>query len=138
MSFAGELILFVLLWSALLVWWVQSSKLSAEWPAGACVLVIDQTPLVTHLVLSGWEPPGTVQETSAPSDGEPSVFLHKPPRLPQTQRELLHQAGYTSAQIDRFLLYRRAYRAGYYSPDPAAPVRLHFARWLYQHGKISG
>ena len=138
MSFAGELILLVLLWSALLLWWGRMSKPSAEWLAGSRVLVIDQAPLVTRLVLSSWDPPDTVQETSAPRDEEPSVFLHKPPRLPQTQREVLHRAGFTSTQIEGFLLLRQAYRARHDHPDPGAPARLHFARWLYQHGKISG
>jgi hypothetical protein len=66
------------------------------------------------------------------------MFWNESPRLTQAQREVLHQAGFTSAQIDQFLLYRQAYRAGHHHPDPGVPARMHFARWLYQHGKISG
>lgn len=58
--------------------------------------------------------------------------------LQKEQRAALRQAGFTSAQIDRLLLYRAAYRDSYYDDDPTAPARLHFARWLYLHGKISG
>jgi hypothetical protein len=61
-----------------------------------------------------------------------------PAYLSQAERTILHQAGFTLAQTDRLLCFRQAYRAGRYHPDPSAPVRLHFARWLYQHGKISG
>ena len=138
MSFAVELILFVLLWSTLLLWCGRPSKPSVEWLTGACFRVIDQTPLVTHLVLSGWEPPDTGQETSEPRDEEPTQFLNESPRFLQAQREVLYRTGCTSPQIDRFLLYRQAYRAGHGHPDPEAPAHLHFARWLYQHGKISG
>ena len=138
MSFAGELILLVLLWSTLLFWWGRPSRLSTKWLAGACVQVIDQTPLVIRLVLSGWEPPDTGQEPLEPRDEEPSIGWNDPSRLSQTQREVLHPAGCTPAQIDRLLLYRQAYHAGLDHPDPAASARLHFARWLYQHGKISG
>ena len=137
MSFAGELILFVLLWSTLLLWWGRTSKPSAEWLAGSRVLVIDQAPLVTRLVLFSWDPPETVQATSEPRNEESSIFLNDPPRLPHAQWEVLHRAGCTPAQIDRFLLCHQVYRAGHGHPDPAASARLYFARWLYQHGKIN-
>jgi hypothetical protein len=71
-------------------------------------------------------------------DKELAMFWSKPNRLPQTQHEELRRVGFTPARMKRLLLYRAAYRAGYYHPDPTEPARLHFARWLYQHGKISG
>lgn len=52
--------------------------------------------------------------------------------------EALSQCGFTPAQIDRLLMYRAVYRAGWYQPDPHTPCRLQFARWLYRQGKISG
>lgn len=52
--------------------------------------------------------------------------------------EELRQVGFSSRQIDRLLLYRAAYRGGWFQPDPLAPMRLAFARWLYQHKKLSG
>jgi len=69
---------------------------------------------------------------------ELAMFWSKPARLPQTQREELRRVGLTPAQVGRLLLYRAAYRDGYYHPDPTAPARLQFARWLYEHDKISG
>jgi hypothetical protein len=65
------------------------------------------------------------------------MFWRKSPRLPPDLREMLRRVGFTPTQSERLLLYRAAYRAGYYHPDPTAPARLAFARWLYQQGKIS-
>lgn len=56
----------------------------------------------------------------------------------QALREELRRIGFTRSQIERLLTYRAAYRAGGYQPDPLAPRRLAFARWLYQQGRISG
>jgi hypothetical protein len=56
----------------------------------------------------------------------------------QAQQETLRQAEFSSAQMDRWLRYRAAYCDGSYQDDPTELARLHFARWLYQHGKISG
>lgn len=66
------------------------------------------------------------------------MWWTKPTRFHQAQWAVLRQARFTPAQIDRLLLYRAAYRDGYYHPDPTAPARLAFARWLHQQRKISG
>lgn len=52
--------------------------------------------------------------------------------------DMLGQVVFTPIQMKRLLVYRDAYRRGYFQPDPLLPRRLAFARWLYQQGKISG
>lgn len=110
-----------LLWATLLCWWTRLVRRSAQWLTGACLLVLERSPLVTCLGVSEREPPDRVPASPAP--------------LPW---EALRQLGFTPRQIDRLLLYRQVYRAGHYQPDPAALARLAFARWLAQHGKLSG
>lgn len=56
------------------------------------------------------------------------------------QVSLLHQQGFTQAQIKKYTWYRKlyctdCYQSGYGSSDQS---RLIFARWLYEHGKIEG
>jgi hypothetical protein len=53
------------------------------------------------------------------------------------QCEELRRVGFTSAQINRLLTYRAAYRMCFYQPDPLLPGRLDFTRWLYHQGKLS-
>ena len=127
-----------LLWVALLYWWARPARRSAPWPDGVCLLVIERSLLVTRLALSDQEQPGTTRETLAQNREEPPRCWSPPPRLHEAEQEILRQAGFTSAQMHRLLRYRTAYRAGHYHPDQYAPARLHFARWLYQHGKLSG
>ena len=136
--FTTVVLLATLLWAILLCWWARPARRSTKWLADACLLVMERSSLVTRLTLSYREPPGTTRETPEQNRKKLLMFWNEPPYLPLAQREVLHRAGFTSAQIDQFLLYRRAYRAGHYHPDLLAPARLHFARWLYQHGKLSG
>lgn len=128
----------VLLWAVILCWCAQPARRSAEGLAGTCMLVIERSPLVTHLALSDREQPATTRNTPGQDRGEPTRGWCRPFQLHQAERAILRQAGFTPVQIDRLLRYRRAYRAGHFHPDPSAPARLHFARWLYQHAKISG
>lgn len=136
--FLATVLVAALLWATLLCWWTRPARRSAQWLAGACFLVLERSLLVTHLALSDQKQPGRMRAAPAPSSEAPPTCWSHPPPLPQRPRESLRQAGFTPAQIDRLLLYRQAYRAGYFHPDPAAPARLAFARWLYQHGKLSG
>lgn len=55
----------------------------------------------------------------------------------QDKQASLDQWSFTDEQLTRFRLYRAIYRTGYYQRDPAVERRLEFARWLYQHGKLS-
>lgn len=127
-----------LLWVTLLCWWTRPVRLSAQRLAGAGFLVIERSPLVTRFALSDQEQLGTTRLTPGSDEEKPPMFWSKLTLLLQAERETLRQAGFTPTQIDRFLRIRAAYRAGYYHPDPSTPARLHFARWLSQHGKISG
>jgi hypothetical protein len=52
------------------------------------------------------------------------------------QREYLRQQGFTPEQISLLILDRAFYLTGKYQYEPGEYRRLHFARWLYQHGKI--
>lgn len=79
-------------------------------------------------------PPSTDERVKKGHTRNHSTSIHGP-HIPC---EELCQAGFTPTQIDRLLLYRAAYRGGWYQPDPLAPRRLAYAHWLFQHGKISG
>lgn len=49
----------------------------------------------------------------------------------------LSQCGFTEYQLICFRLFHTIYRTGYFQLDPVVVRRLEFARWLYQHGKLS-
>lgn len=68
--------------------------------------------------------------------GNTSRRLKRPSRLLAQYEELRHM-GFSKAQINRLVTYRAAYRTGHYQPDPLLPGRLKFARWLYEHSKIT-
>jgi hypothetical protein len=59
---------------------------------------------------------------------------------PITYREavqMLRQAGFVGAEIDRLYQLRRTYRASELDQPPLDLCRLRFARWLVETGRLS-
>jgi hypothetical protein len=66
------------------------------------------------------------------------MFVPSRPQTPQRQSEALRRQGFTPEQIIVLSGYRIAYEAGTLTDDLPPDRHLVFARWLCQHGKISG
>jgi hypothetical protein len=60
------------------------------------------------------------------------------PMMQQRKRLALRRQGFTLEQIARLASYHADYQTGRFEYDIPTDQHLTFARWLYQHGKISG
>jgi hypothetical protein len=58
--------------------------------------------------------------------------------IQQRQRDLLRRQGFTLEQIAVLMAYHANYQTGRFAYDTPTNQHLTFARWLYQHDKISG